>query len=415
MVRQYIGARYVPKFYENSDGTAAWRAGVIYEPLTIVTYNGNSYTSKKPVPAEIGAPSANTDYWVATGVYNEQLNDLLNRVNAMEEYVDTAVESKLSKIGYQHAVLLTDSYGLDAVTGGESWLTKAAALLGDRVEHTQAWGGAAFGYPSTSQYYFANCFAELAVNEDVDVVIILCGANDGNLLSAGSATETTIQQGLNSAMTVLKTKYPNALIKLGFVGRNKNVNLFRHYATARGYYVTWASRRGYEYIENSEYCLHSLALIGDQDIHPNAAGSEELAYLAKTAVDARHYDAFFDYHLSPIARVEVRNGRTKFIYTSATGWTVTGAIGSITPINDMAPINFGEDGSVFNPVSDVIGPAACAVAVDGSRSTATASFVGVSGKMYVQFMQIGGELREKNVTALILPKTVTFECDTMYC
>lgn len=72
-VTQYIGARYVPKFYENSDNTAEWRRGVEYEPLTIVTYNGNSYTSKKPVPANIGTPSESPAYWVATGNFNEQL------------------------------------------------------------------------------------------------------------------------------------------------------------------------------------------------------------------------------------------------------------------------------------------------------------------------------------------------------
>lgn len=73
MVRQYIGARYVPKFYENSLGNTDWESGVSYEPLTIVTYNGNSYTSKKPVPAGIGAPPANGSYWVATGIFNAQL------------------------------------------------------------------------------------------------------------------------------------------------------------------------------------------------------------------------------------------------------------------------------------------------------------------------------------------------------
>lgn len=74
--RQYIGARYVPKFYENSNNTAEWQSGVIYEPLTIVTYNGNSYTSKKIVPASVGNPSSNPGYWVATGIYNEQLGRL---------------------------------------------------------------------------------------------------------------------------------------------------------------------------------------------------------------------------------------------------------------------------------------------------------------------------------------------------
>ena len=74
-VRQYIGARYVPKFFD-WDGSPEWRSGVQYEPLTIVTRYGNSYTSKIPVPSNIGAPENNPTYWVATGIYNEQINTI---------------------------------------------------------------------------------------------------------------------------------------------------------------------------------------------------------------------------------------------------------------------------------------------------------------------------------------------------
>ena len=83
-VRQYIGARYVPLFYENSNGTAEWESGVAYEPLTIVTYNNNSYTSRKAVSADIGDPSANPDYWAPTGLNTPAINNLTNRVTALE-------------------------------------------------------------------------------------------------------------------------------------------------------------------------------------------------------------------------------------------------------------------------------------------------------------------------------------------
>lgn len=74
-VRQYVGARYVPKFFEWS-GSSEWVSGVAYEALTIVTRNGNSYTSKIPVPSNIGAPESNPDYWVSTGIYNEQVESI---------------------------------------------------------------------------------------------------------------------------------------------------------------------------------------------------------------------------------------------------------------------------------------------------------------------------------------------------
>lgn len=92
---QYIGARYVPTFYLNSLGTPEWESGVAYEPLTIVTYNNNSYTSRKPVPAEVGNPSANPEYWAQTGVYNAQIGQLQNDVADLQQDVaDIEEENK---------------------------------------------------------------------------------------------------------------------------------------------------------------------------------------------------------------------------------------------------------------------------------------------------------------------------------
>lgn len=141
-VTQYIGARYVPKFYENSDGTEEWRAGVEYEPLTIVTWNGNSYTSKKPIPSTVGAPSENPSYWVATGIFNQQIADLTNRVNALGEEIkkyyvtpemfgaagdgvtnDTAAMQEAVDTGY--IVLLSGEYLIDTVN-----VTKDTVIYG---------------------------------------------------------------------------------------------------------------------------------------------------------------------------------------------------------------------------------------------------------------------------------------------
>lgn len=130
MVRQYIGARYVPKFYKNSSGTAEWRSGVIYEPLTIVTYNGNSYTSKKAVPAEIGDPSANSEYWVATGIFNEQLNDLSNRVSTFESSLND-LGDEIAKINKKTNWYYPEQFG--AVGDGETDDTAAIQAMFDAM------------------------------------------------------------------------------------------------------------------------------------------------------------------------------------------------------------------------------------------------------------------------------------------
>lgn len=86
MTRQYIGARYVPQFYENPDTQdATWKSGVVYEPLTMVTYNNATYTSKKLVPQTVGDPAANPSYWVATGNYNGQIAYLQQQIGSLPD------------------------------------------------------------------------------------------------------------------------------------------------------------------------------------------------------------------------------------------------------------------------------------------------------------------------------------------
>lgn len=157
--RQYIGARYVPAFYENSDGTSEWRTGVAYEPLTIVTYNANSYTSKKYVPATIGDPSVNPGYWVQTANFNQQVADLTTEVNTIKSAVqwftpqmfggagdgitnDTlAVQTAISRAEAVHGAVLIPpgTYLVDGVTISDficifcSGTLKASAICDDVV------------------------------------------------------------------------------------------------------------------------------------------------------------------------------------------------------------------------------------------------------------------------------------------
>lgn len=65
----YIGARYVPKFADTPG--SEWDNSIQYEPLTIVLYQGNSFTSKTFVP--VGADINNDTYWAETGSYNAQV------------------------------------------------------------------------------------------------------------------------------------------------------------------------------------------------------------------------------------------------------------------------------------------------------------------------------------------------------
>lgn len=77
-VTQYIGSRYVPLFADPLD----WDITKQYEPLTIVYYQGNSFTSKQSVPTNIDI--TNTDYWAITGNYNAQIENYRREVAAFD-------------------------------------------------------------------------------------------------------------------------------------------------------------------------------------------------------------------------------------------------------------------------------------------------------------------------------------------
>lgn len=68
---QYIGARYVPIFGRKGEASIEWDNSAPYEPLTIVLYKGNSFTSRQYVPTGVDINDEN--FWAQTGLYNAQV------------------------------------------------------------------------------------------------------------------------------------------------------------------------------------------------------------------------------------------------------------------------------------------------------------------------------------------------------
>lgn len=77
-VRQYVGARYVPIFGRKGEDSILWDNTGSYEPLSIVLYQGNSYTSRQYVP--IGIDIHNEEFWALTGNYNAQVEQYRQEV-----------------------------------------------------------------------------------------------------------------------------------------------------------------------------------------------------------------------------------------------------------------------------------------------------------------------------------------------
>lgn len=96
---QYIGARYVPIFGRVNEDSIEWNNSKPYEPLTIVLYQGNSYTSRQHVPA--GVEITNEQYWANTGNYNAQVEQYRQDVRNLEARVskdETDISGNTGKI-----------------------------------------------------------------------------------------------------------------------------------------------------------------------------------------------------------------------------------------------------------------------------------------------------------------------------
>lgn len=112
--RQYIGARYVPIIGRKGEDTIEWDNSAPYEPLTIVLYQGNSYTSRTYIPAGIDISDAH--YWAPTGNYNAQV-ELYRQETAVAKQLAEDVQDELGNriIGFN---TVADMIASDSIYSG---------------------------------------------------------------------------------------------------------------------------------------------------------------------------------------------------------------------------------------------------------------------------------------------------------
>ena len=200
--KQYIGARYVPKFFEYNNGE--WLENTQYEPLTIVQYSGNSYTSKKEVPANIGNPSSNPEYWASTGNYNAQVEAYRQEVEEYKQDVDNRTLFSGKKF-----VFIGDSYNTTAVgTGwGSKIITDWGLTIGTNVWNSGVGGhGFATGTFLTDLQTLASNI-ESEVKEQITDLVVVGAINDWGY------TQSQVETGFTNFENYAHTTFPNANIQ----------------------------------------------------------------------------------------------------------------------------------------------------------------------------------------------------------
>lgn len=197
--RQYVGARYVPKIM------GEWNKALQYEALSVVTYMGNSFTSKVSVPANVDI--TNNNYWVNTGNYNAQVeaykketaqlktdlnNETTNRKNADKDNILWIGDSY--SVNYNHKL----PNGVRDMLNAKNWYEYSKGGAG----FAGAWAGANF-----------NDLIQQAKNEMsadqkemIKYVYIVGGANDS------SFDWTALKPKVISTVNNARSSFPNAQV-----------------------------------------------------------------------------------------------------------------------------------------------------------------------------------------------------------
>lgn len=280
---QYVGARYVPKFYENSldPSSPEWEAGVGYEGMTVVTYLGDSYTSKKPVPGTVGDPAANPEYWAKTGEFNAAILALQGRMTTAENDIDNLeiVTTPLSNM-----IVIGDSY---ANPSYGDWPEKLKTRLGLDSSHFRSSWQSGAGFNSTPTGFLAQITSIIsgltaAQKNEVTDVLVGGGLNDNisyESYAAGLITEIT------NFCDYVKSELPHARIHISWFGYCLdgigNVSLGNMLHGMMGYKIG-AARNGAHYLSGTECALCSstrndlTTLFKADGIHPTNEGGNRI-------------------------------------------------------------------------------------------------------------------------------------------
>lgn len=197
--RQYVGARYVPKV------VGEWNKALQYEPLSIVTYMGNSFTSKVPVPSNIEI--TNETYWVNTGNYNAQVEAYRKETAQLKNDLSNEVTNRKNDTK-DNILWIGDSYsenykhklpnGVRDMLNAKNWYEYSRGGAG----FAGAWNGVNFN----DLIEEAKSHLSATQKEMIKYIYIVGGANDS------SFDWTQLKPKVISTINNARGSFPNAQV-----------------------------------------------------------------------------------------------------------------------------------------------------------------------------------------------------------
>lgn len=278
--RQYVGARYVPKIM------GEWNKALQYEALSVVTYMGNSFTSKVPVPANVDID--NTDYWVNTGNYNAQVEDYRKETESVAIGLN-AITDRINKSEF-YPLIIGDSYntsGIASPTWGEIFQTNMGLI--DNV-NSKNLGYASRGFIGYGDGdYLTELKRDLPnlksdLKNKITSCIICGGANDCN----NNVTEEKLTSAIKKTCDYITTILPNCkTFYIGFISRNllKNNNFYKYRAMYRKVVIN----SHYTWLNGMENALYDLTHMKQDNLHPNETGMIDIGNALTECIKTGYY------------------------------------------------------------------------------------------------------------------------------
>lgn len=260
-MRQYIGARYTTKIHQNSldPGSCEWESGVIYEPLTIVSYQNSSYLSRTTVPANAGAPTVATQYWAQTGFYNGQIASLQQQI---EDNLDMYLHKEYTHYGADNSkiLFLADSFGL--VNYGD-WCNYVSTKMGGGVIIDATAGADLATYATKLKAIDDGTYTD---------ILMVCGTNDIYTNYNDIVAKYTAFKAV--ATKFIKTKLHYGFCAVHYDDNNKRALI----KPCCNLYRKMCGELGIRYLGNFNRFLYpAFQYVKGDGIHPNVLGGKRLA------------------------------------------------------------------------------------------------------------------------------------------
>ena len=205
-VTQYIGARYVPVLAD----TLEWSSANAYEPLTIVTYQGDSYTSRQAVP--MGVAITNEAFWACTGNYNSQIEAYRQEVARIADQLSTIETTAGTAASDAQSALAKIGTGFDSTNTVRAAVDAINTLIGTLPAGTVDIGSALSGIADTFE----------TVQRDITGINTTIGTLPAGTTDIGTALET-IDTAIDEISDNL-VGIPSGTTVKGYVDAHKGIN-----------------------------------------------------------------------------------------------------------------------------------------------------------------------------------------------